>query len=323
MLWVLLQERERVVPLLLLDVQRHQTGVVAELVVSLLGVRGIAPPSKVTRALLKHLGVSLDVEQLHDLHQLGPPVVLAHQRHGLLVLLRLDVHVHRGFVVARLLRPLRLPVDKVREGDVTAAVCLGVLLGPFLRLVEHSHVREHLHRLVRAAVLCKLVSRLDELALVRQAQRSEHKRGFALLQALLGVGHEVDVAHVTDPDEALARHLHVHPRVRRETEGHEVLIRHAEASHRVRAVVVLLLNVVPHAGRVGHVDGLHADVVQAVYPGRVESHGKPFEVLGVHGEVRRLYGYFPIPRVAEHVLVHAVPRHRVGTLALEYDTLRL
>ena len=92
---VLLQERERVVPLVLLHVQRHQTGVVAELVVRLLGVRGVAPPRKVTRTLLNHLGVILDVEHPHDIHQLIPPVVLAHQRHGLLELLRLDVHVHR------------------------------------------------------------------------------------------------------------------------------------------------------------------------------------------------------------------------------------
>ena len=320
---VLLQERERVVPLVLLHVQRHQTGVVAELVVRLLGVRGVAPPCKVTRTLLNHLGVILDVEQPHDLHQLIPPVVLAHQRHGLLELLRLDVHVHRGFVIARLLRPLSLAVNKIFEGDVSAAVRLGVLLGPYLRFVEHSHFREHLHRLVRAATLGVLLGRLVKLALIREAQSSEHKRRLTLLEPLLSVGHEVDVLHVAAPDEALTRHLQVHPPVSRESEVHEVLIRHAKARNRIRAVKVPFLDVILHAPRVRHDDGLHADVVQAVYLRCVETHGKTVEVLRVNGEVRRLDGQDSIARVAEHVLVDGVERHRVGTLALEQDSFCL
>mmetsp|Transcript_49321 Transcript_49321/g.91830 ORF Transcript_49321/g.91830 Transcript_49321/m.91830 type:complete len:648 (+) Transcript_49321:2089-4032(+) len=145
--------------------------------------------------------------------------------------------------------------------------------------------------------------------------------GEARLAALLYSVEQLDVAHVAHADERLARNLQRHALNGLHGQEPPVVLRHSEARHLVGGGVVVELQVAVQACALGHVDGLHAHVVQAEYLRSFEAHHKPLQLLLVDGEVARLDGEHAVARETKHLLHLRVPSHAVGVLLLKQELL--
>mmetsp|Transcript_4865 Transcript_4865/g.12153 ORF Transcript_4865/g.12153 Transcript_4865/m.12153 type:complete len:337 (-) Transcript_4865:1724-2734(-) len=280
-------QREGVVPVSRADVHRQKPCVIAKLGVHLLGVRGVcaSPACKMRSALAQRWRIPPCIKRAHHLHQLLLPPVLADDGDGLVEFLGLDVHCGCGLEVGHLLRPLCLPLDELLHDTAVAPLSRRVLLRPRLGLVELPQVREHLHSALHSVRLGVHLGRLLVLALVCEHLRLEHALGVAQAQSLLDAVEELDVAHVPDADEGLARHHQAHAVQRRHGQQSPVALRDSQARHCVRGVVLLVLQVAVEARRLWHVNGLHTDVVQAENFGALEAHHEPLQLLLVHRKI--------------------------------------
>mmetsp|Transcript_23918 Transcript_23918/g.80748 ORF Transcript_23918/g.80748 Transcript_23918/m.80748 type:complete len:237 (-) Transcript_23918:1490-2200(-) len=122
---------------------------------------------------------------------------------------------------------------------------------------------------------------------------------------------QVDVPHVADPDEGLAGDVEAQALQGVKGQQPPIGLCDAKASHLVGCLEVLLLDVAVQRGALGHVDGLHGDVVQAENLGALEADHEALELLHVRREAAGLDAQHVAAAVGQHVLHLCVPRHAV------------
>eukprot|EP00754_Rhynchopus_humris_P012586 Rhum_TRINITY_DN14297_c3_g1::Rhum_TRINITY_DN14297_c3_g1_i1::g.78660::m.78660 len=310
-----LQQLEGLVPLLHRDVQLHQVLRVADLLVRLAPVRVRVVAPEVLAAQTDGLHLRLAELAAHLDHPRQPPV-LAHQRDRLHVVA--GGQPEDGGVAgrARLLSPGGLAADEVLQVLVVRADLLGLL--------PHLQVRVHLDGLLLVSDLAEERRRLLVLALVREDLGQEDAVvDVRAAPVQLDLVEELDVAHVADADERLARGGEVQVRQRLHSQHAPVVLRHAEARDLVPAVVVLLLEVAVERRALRHVDGAHRHVQQAEDLRPLEAYNEALQLLLVDGEVAGLDVQRRVAGEGQHVLVLRVPCNRVRIALLEKQLLRV
>mmetsp|Transcript_1224 Transcript_1224/g.4038 ORF Transcript_1224/g.4038 Transcript_1224/m.4038 type:complete len:209 (-) Transcript_1224:580-1206(-) len=206
----------------------------------------IPPLREVHRAQLQVLDIRRTQRSRH-LNEFILPAVLRDEVYGFVKFLGLNVHRRRRGVVRNLLRPLRLPVNKLLDEGAVPALRVRVLLSPFFCLVKLTKVREHLHCFVHAIRLREHLRSLVKLTLIRQRLSEVHLGWIPILNPFLTFINEFQVFQVSNTNEGLSRDGQVHPKQCRETKIAPVLLRHAKTRHRVCHVKIIYLHVVPHA----------------------------------------------------------------------------
>mmetsp|Transcript_79571 Transcript_79571/g.257702 ORF Transcript_79571/g.257702 Transcript_79571/m.257702 type:complete len:955 (-) Transcript_79571:1050-3914(-) len=347
-LGVLLAELEGLVPAVRLHVQRDELAHVPQLDDRLLGESVVLV---VPEGLHRHLQeLLLRVCQLsHHLDEAVQRGDLREDLHGLAVLPGREVHLPGGAQVPVLLRGRRLLEDealgdgvlrhrhRARLRGLGAARGRGAgglragplaLLGPVLGLVPVPELRVHLHGQVVLLGPAEALRRLAVLALEGHDLRCDEllllvrkTRPVAIL--LRDAVQEVDVPHVADPDEGLARDVEPQALQGIQREQAPVCIRDPEARNLVRSLEVLLLDVPVQRRALRHVDRLHRDVVEAEDLGALEADDEALQLLHVRREGPGLDAEHVAAAVGQHVLHLRVPRDAVGVGLLVHEGLRV
>mmetsp|Transcript_9414 Transcript_9414/g.27996 ORF Transcript_9414/g.27996 Transcript_9414/m.27996 type:complete len:589 (+) Transcript_9414:1058-2824(+) len=350
---MLLAQRERLVPAVGLHVQGDEHAHVAHLDDGLLregvvlmgpeGLHGLLQQARlVLRELPDHLdqavqGADLD-EDLHRLPGLPRREVHLARRAEVAVLLGGGRLLQDEALRNRLLGSLRARrgvacgggrdgAHRVRDGLQSAPAALLALLRPVLRLVPLPQLRVHLHGHVVLLRAAEVLRRLGVLAL-----EGQDLRGDQLLLLVREVGavpvlvrdpvEQINVPHVADANEGLARDVEVLALQGVERQESPVGLRDAEAGDPIGRLEVLLLDVPVQRRALRHVDGLHRDVVEAEDLRALEAHDEALQLLHVRREVPRLDAQHVAAAVGQHVLHLRVPGHAISVRLLVHQSLR-